>query len=90
MNITCLHRWNDTPPVRLAAESFPDGNARTEKTCPKCGLVKITVHPPHGFPWREWRTREGKIWHGASTPPCLVQGGGGDMSIHPRHTEIGV
>ena len=64
------HRWNENEPVRLAA--CDDGNDRTEKTCPQCGVVKITVHPPKGFPWREWRTKEGHVWTGALTPPCVA------------------
>ncbi len=56
----------------LPAESF-DGNERTERTCQNCGLVKITVHPPHGFPWREWRMRGGDETIAlTTTPPCLV------------------
>lgn len=46
---------------------------RTERTCSFCGMVKITVHPPQGWPWREWRTREGKRWEGERTPPCLSE-----------------
>lgn len=56
---------------RLDASACPDGNARTERTCSACSLVKITVHPVHGFPFREWRTRDGKLWRGDATPPCL-------------------
>ena len=69
------HTWPDEGDPgfhRIPACESPDGNDRTEKTCAKCSLVKITVHGPQGFPWREWRTKEGKPWHGDSTPPCLV------------------
>ncbi len=65
------HSWNATDPKRIAACDCPDGNDRTEKTCPVCGLVKITVHPAQGFPWREWRTKDGKRWVGDATPPCV-------------------
>lgn len=57
----------------LDGSQYADGNARTERTCIACGLVKVTVHPPHGLPWREWRTAAGKVWRGDATPPCLSQ-----------------
>jgi hypothetical protein len=43
-----------------AARSVPANPAlgrhqQTERTCMKCPLVKITVHPPQGGGWREWR-----------------------------------
>jgi hypothetical protein len=65
------HKWN--PPVTiLPSESF-DGNERTERVCEHCGLTKITVHVPHGFPWREWRVRGGEVTIPlTTTPPCLV------------------
>ena len=65
------HSWNAADPVRRSGVDSIDGNDRTEKTCPACGLVKITVHPARGLPWREWRTKEGKGWVGDSTPPCV-------------------
>lgn len=68
------HKWDRDKERRIAAIDCPDGNERTERDCVSCGLVKITVHPPHGFPWREWRTKDGGKWVGAGTPPCL--GGG--------------
>lgn len=69
--ITRRHSWNESNPVYLDGHDCTDGNDRTEKTCPKCRMVKITVHPPRGFPWHEWRTKDGKTWQGTSTPPCL-------------------
>jgi hypothetical protein len=65
------HRWLDCDEKRIAACDSPDGNDRTEKKCPVCGLVKITVHPPHGFPWREWRRKGGERVYGQATPPCI-------------------
>ncbi|MPZ58455.1 MAG: hypothetical protein GEU91_18575 [Rhizobiales bacterium] len=58
------HRW-------IHGHDSPDGCSRTERTCVLCTMVKITVHPPQGLPWREWRTFDGKVWHGTATPPCL-------------------
>lgn len=58
------HRWGD--PARLID--------RTERTCAHCGLVKITVHPPHGYPWREWRHRDSPVRIAlTTTPPCLQE-----------------
>jgi hypothetical protein len=64
------HRWNALPERRIPACESIDGNDRTEKPCALCGLVKITVHPARGYPWREWRTKAGKGWVGDATPPC--------------------
>jgi len=64
------HRWS-TDVVRLAAEDQPDGVARTERACERCGVIKITVHPPEGFPWQEWRLPSGDKWPGAGRPLCL-------------------
>ena len=60
------HRWNIEH--RIPACESPDGNERTEKTCPFCMLVKITVHPPRGLPWREWRTKDGRQLFGTIVP----------------------
>lgn len=65
------HRW-DKVPTKIAATESADGNARTERECMFCGLTKITVHPPVGMPWREWRTRGGEILRGAATPECVA------------------
>lgn len=70
-DISRRHRWNESDHVRISGIDCADGNDRTQKSCALCGLIKITVHPPHGFPWREWKTKDGKVWQGASTPPCL-------------------
>lgn len=63
------HSWGDRVTVM---DGTPSGCEETERRCPRCGLVKITVHPPQGVPWRAWRTKAGirtdKIAH---TPPCL-------------------
>lgn len=70
--VTWQHRWQDAPERRIHGTEFDDGNARTERTCSHCQLVKITVHAADGSrAWREWR-------HPASltrfqcehTPPC--------------------
>ncbi len=69
--ITRNHNWRDAKEKRFAACEMPDGNGRTERTCPVCHLVKITVHPPHPHqPWREWRGPDGVTFRVAHTPPC--------------------
>lgn len=45
---------------------------RWEKTCPFCLLTKITVHPPRGLPWREWRTKDGRHLIGTNVPHACV------------------
>lgn len=57
---------------RIPASESHDGNERTERACERCGLVKITVHPPYGFPFRQWRTVAGEKWQGELTPPCIA------------------
>jgi hypothetical protein len=57
------HQWGE--PVR----DF----VKTERSCsrPGCGIVKVTQHPPEGFPWAEFYRDGEKIAGGdAPTPPC--------------------
>lgn len=59
------HKWGD--PMRL--------QGRTERTCAHCEIVKITMHPPHGLPWREWRHPDNPVsFQMTNTPPCLDRG----------------
>jgi hypothetical protein len=60
------HRW--TLEARIPACESPDGNDRTERTCPWCSTVMITVHPAHGLAFRRWRTKAGA--EGETRPPC--------------------
>lgn len=66
------HRWNVETQRRLDGHAFADGNDRNEKDCQFCGLVKITVHPPQGLPWREWRHANGQTFQCDATPPCIA------------------
>ena len=68
------HTWNVIPVARLDGTEFPDGNARTLRSCSICGMVKVTVHGRGDrTAWREWRTKDGKVWVGELTPPCLTE-----------------
>ena len=64
------HKWSD--PVRYEADDTANGCAQTERRCLTCGLVKITVHPPQGLPWTEWRTGDAGQYQIqlSTTPPC--------------------
>lgn len=66
------HSWDIHNVVRLGADASADGNERTERVCSRCGVTKITVHPPQGyFPWNEWRHRNGDSIVLSHTPPCV-------------------
>jgi hypothetical protein len=67
------HRWDREQVKYLAHIECSDGNSRTLTPCLQCEMVKVTVIPPHGFPWHEWRTRAGSVWVGEATPPCIPQ-----------------
>jgi hypothetical protein len=67
------HKW-DINEQRLASDCFDDGCGRTIRVCEKCGMRKITVHPPQAgeWPFREWQTADGKTtWRSEMTPPCV-------------------
>jgi hypothetical protein len=67
------HEWDHRNSRLLSGFGAADGCARNERTCFKCGVVRITVMPPHGYPWHEWRTKDGGMYVGEATPPCLVR-----------------
>jgi len=67
------HRWENER--RIPACESPDGCERTERECVNggCGLIKITVHPPRGLPYRRWRHPvTGNEFDLGATPPCLA------------------
>lgn len=65
------HKWPKDA-VRLDGRDQSDGCDRSERTCAYCGLVKITVHPPQGLPYRQWRTPGGVICPGDQMPVCVA------------------
>lgn len=66
------HKWGD-PVTHM--EGTATGCEETHRECSLCQLKKITVHPPHGFPWREWQHRDGMRAQLTTTPPCIVGNG---------------
>lgn len=65
------HSWGAK--VRIAANDTPTGCAQTEQICWRCWLVKISVQPPHGFPYVAWRRRNNpQQFTGNATPPCVA------------------
>lgn len=59
------HKWHDPVTVPYG----PRGCEQTERACELCKLVKVTVHPPQGLPWREWREGVAQV-RLERTPPC--------------------
>ena len=62
------HRW--TYRGSVAPEGSRSGCEEHERVCELCGLIKITVHQPRGFPYRAWRTRGGTRFSYDVTPLC--------------------
>ena len=62
------HHWGAAYTV-LPNDSH-NGCELTQRICEICGLVKITVHPPEGFPYRQWRGKGGMLATLEHTPPC--------------------
>ena len=65
------HRWPKEG-VHIAALDSRNGNDQTERACLKCGLIRITVHPPAGLPWVEWRRPGSRLQFPGETPPCCA------------------
>ena len=63
------HRWVDTGSVH--SDKTPSGCEEHERRCNLCGLTKITVHTPIGYPFRAWRSKSGvRFADTAGTPAC--------------------
>jgi hypothetical protein len=60
------HKWG--APVRTAETWTPVST--TVRKCVKCGAEKITMHPPSGLPWNEWRLPGVPQFRSVATPPC--------------------
>ena len=66
------HKWDHDNERRYAHTDTPDGCSRNERDCIICGVVMVTVIPPAGLPYHEWRTKDGgdKVW--TKRPECVV------------------
>ncbi len=51
------HKWGDSRNIHR--DSTKSGCDETERECELCGLIKLTIHPPFGRPYRAWRTPGG-------------------------------
>ncbi len=65
------HRWSN--PTKLAGCDTATGNDETRRTCLACELVKITVHPPVGYPWKEYESPKFPGVRFQTLPPCVPQ-----------------
>lgn len=63
------HKWDG--PVNIHRDTSASGCDETERPCALCGLVKLTVHQPDGYPYRAWRTARGlRFPDTGQTPLC--------------------
>jgi len=62
------HRWFERTPWPVL--DTITGTERHERVCEICHLTRITVIPPHGFPWVEWHGVDGRKTVGGPTPSC--------------------
>ncbi|HXJ00954.1 MAG TPA: hypothetical protein VNH44_07010 [Micropepsaceae bacterium] len=63
------HKWRDDG--NKLRDTTPSGCDEHERTCEFCGLVKITVHKPEGFPYRAFRSKGGvRFPDPGYTPVC--------------------
>jgi hypothetical protein len=69
------HRWDDENILRIPAHESDNGCSQTHRTCLHCQIVRITMHPPQGFPWPEF-ILPGKVMSERFdlTPPCHAEG----------------
>lgn len=65
------HRWIERKTI-LPDDSV-SGCEETHRQCEHCPLIRITVHPPHGLPYRLWQYRDGERADGL-TPMCEGEG----------------
>lgn len=61
------HEWAE--PESVAPH---DGrHQQTERKCTRCPLVKITVHPPGGGGYRQYRFADGAQFYDRIEPECV-------------------
>lgn len=64
------HRWNEKFTIPIGRS----GCEESHRICAVCSLIRITVHPPHGAPYRLWQYDDGERADGL-TPMCAGEGG---------------
>lgn len=68
------HKWprqGDVGFTHTLAHESKDGNERFERICKACGMTRITIVPPRGWAWHEWKRKRGDVsFQMESTPPC--------------------
>ena len=66
------HKWDHANERRFAHTDTKDGCSRNERDCLICGCMMITVLPPNGLPYHEWRTKAGGdiVW--TTRPECVA------------------
>lgn len=63
------HKWGDA--INIHRDTSVSGCDESEKACDLCGLVKITVHQPHKYPYRAFRSKGGiRFPDPGYTPVC--------------------
>lgn len=68
------HIWRDDG--NKLRDTTPSGCDEHERVCEACGLVKITVHRPDGYPYRAFRSKGGvRFIDPGFTPVCDGVGG---------------
>jgi hypothetical protein len=65
------HSWGKVDDYFTRLDNTPSGCAETERVCKRCGMTRITIHPPQGYPWHVWKPKGGERVQLDSTPPCL-------------------
>lgn len=68
------HQWLRVP-TYIHCDKSPSGCDESERECELCGLVRITVHRPDGYPYRAWRSKGGVRFPDVGyTPVCEGEG----------------
>lgn len=66
------HTWSEDV-KRIAAADTESGYGETIRTCVKCHMIMVTVHPPlHRLPWNEFTMPGTSARIKLSQRPCCV------------------
>lgn len=65
------HAWDYLHKRNVPAIESPSNCEQTERDCKHCSLIRVTVHPPRGNPYRAWRYAGSETQFTADkTPKC--------------------